>query len=103
MYDLENDALCSSGIIPHAASAWRDTKPRCFFSHSCTATTPHKHTLQQMGLLVTKAFGLHNRNIARKMGTEHRDSIDTTLVNDIGVVPESEFLESPFNLPIKEG
>ena len=50
--------------------------------------------------IVTKAFGLHLRNSTRKMGTEHRDPLDITLVDDIGV-PESEFLESPITLPLE--
>lgn len=100
MYDLAHDAQCPSGIIPHAASAWRENKTRRFFGHTYTAPTPREHTLQQMGLVVTKAFGLHLRNSTRKMGTEHRDPLDITLVDDIGV-PESEFLESPITLPLE--
>ena len=65
-----------------------------------TAPTPREHTLQQMGLVVTKAFGLHLRNSTRKMGTEHRDPLDMTMVNDIGV-PESECLDSPITLPLE--
>ena len=29
---------------------------------------PHEHTLQQLGLVITKAHGLHLRNASRKMG-----------------------------------
>ena len=31
---------------------------------------PRDHTLQQMGLIITKAYSLHLRNATRKMGDE---------------------------------
>ena len=60
---------CRSGLIPTAAINWKLNKDRRFYGHSYTAPTPHEHTLQQLGLVITKSYGLHLRNASRRMGT----------------------------------
>ena len=73
MYRRVHDVSCPSGIIPAACAVWRQTKDRRFFGHSYTTPTPREHTLQQLGLVVTKAYGLHLRNATRRMGAPPPD------------------------------
>ncbi len=95
MYDLAHDSTCPSGIIPTATAVWRESKPRRFYGHSYTAPTPREHTLQQMGLVVTKAFGLHLRNSTRRMGIKPPRATDApTLVDAVGI-PEILFPDIP--------
>jgi len=68
MYARAITPPCPSGLIPTAAINWKHNKTRRFFGHSYTAPTPNEHTIQQLGLVITKAFGLHLRNASRKMG-----------------------------------
>ena len=89
------DSTCPSGIIPTATAVWRESKPRRFYGHSYTAPTPREHTLQQMGLVVTKAFGLHLRNSTRRMGIKPPRATDApTLVDAVGI-PEILFPDIP--------
>ena len=48
---------------------WKHNKDWHFYGHSYTSHTPYEHTLQELGLVITKAYGLHLRNAARRMGT----------------------------------
>ena len=69
MYAQATTPPCPSGLIPTAAINWKHNKDRRLYGHSYTAPTPHEHTLQQLGLVITKVYGLHLRNAARRMGT----------------------------------
>ena len=64
-------ALQVSSLPPVPCGA----RPRTagFFGHSHTTPTPREHTLQQLGLVVTKAYGLHLRNATRRMGAPPPD------------------------------
>ena len=68
MYSRAYRHPCPLAIIPTASAVWKHTKDRQFFGHSYTAPTPREHALGQLGLVLTKAYGLHLRNATRKMG-----------------------------------
>jgi len=68
MYSRAYRHPCPLAIIPTASAVWKHTKNRQFFGHSYTAPTPREHALGQLGLVLTKAYGLHLRNATRKMG-----------------------------------
>ena len=57
-----------AGIVPSACIRWQRKKDRNFFGHSYTAPTPREFLDQQMGLVITKAFGLHLRTAGKRMG-----------------------------------
>ena len=69
MYARATTPPCLSRLIPTAAINWKHNKDWRFYGHSYTAPMPHEHTLQQLGLVTTKTYGLHLRNAARRMGT----------------------------------
>ena len=59
---------CPAGILTTANINWQRHRTRQFFGHSYLAPTPRDHTIQQLGLVLTKAFTLHLRNATKKMG-----------------------------------
>ena len=67
-------APCPSGIITTASVKWKQARTRRFYGHSHTAPTPYEHTVQQLGLVVTRAYALHLRNSTRKMGKHPKPS-----------------------------
>lgn len=76
MYDLAVGAKCPHGIVNAADAAWRDDRTRQFYGHSYLAPTPREHTIQRLGLAITKAYGFHLRQATRKMGLRpFQDSI----------------------------
>ena len=69
---------CPAGIIPTATAIWKMTKSRQFYGHSHLAPMPREHTIQQLGLGITKAFALQIRLATRKMGIRPPDRTSTT-------------------------
>ena len=57
---------------------WKCKGLQRLYGHSYTAPTPYEHTLQKLGIVITKAYGLHLRKATRKMGTYPPDLITTT-------------------------
>jgi hypothetical protein len=55
-----------TGILHAADAVWKTTKTRNFYGFSYTSPTPQIHTIQQLGLGITKAFTLHIRNSTKK-------------------------------------
>ena len=70
MYALVTSARAPNGLVQQACTKWKRHATRRFFGHSYTSPLPKKFTAQQLGLFMTKAFGLHLRNATRKMGVE---------------------------------
>ena len=66
MYARATTPPFPSGLIPTGAINWKHNKDSQFYGHSYTAPTPHGHTLQKLGLVITKAYGLHLRNAPEK-------------------------------------
>ena len=61
---------CPKGVVTQACLAWQRNRSRRFYGHSHTAPTPKEATIQQMGLVYTKALGLHLRNATQKFGVK---------------------------------
>ena len=59
MFHRATNTPCSLGIQWTADANWKTTKSQTFFSHSYMAPTPSMHTIQQLGLGITKTFSLH--------------------------------------------
>lgn len=55
-----------TGILLAADAFWRLHPTRQFYGFSHTAPTPQIHTIQQLGLAITKAFSVHLRNATRR-------------------------------------
>ena len=70
MYKLVTSARAPNGLVQQACTKWKRGATRRFFGHSYTSPSPKEFTAQQLGLVMTKAFGLHLRNATRKMGAE---------------------------------
>ena len=69
MYSKATSHPIPLGILHTANAIWsRTADKRRFFGYSYTAPTPMEHTLQQLGLGVTKAFALHHKLALRKQG-----------------------------------
>ena len=68
MYSKATSHPTPVGILQTANAVWSRTADRRFFGHSYTAPTPIEHTLQQLGLGLTKAFALHHKLALRKQG-----------------------------------
>ena len=68
-----------SSILQSADAAWKLNPTRRFFGYSYTAPTPQIHTLQQLGLGITKAFTLHLRNATRRDMLKHHNQPTRTL------------------------
>ena len=70
---------CPTGIIQQATKHWRATKPNTFYGGSYSAPTPHEWFLQEIGLLVTKAFSIHLRRSGTRVGLNtYRQNLRTT-------------------------
>ena len=74
LYTAATNHPCPSGILRTASAVWSRTSTRKFFGHSYTAPTPVEHTLQQLGLGITKAFALHHKLAMRKQGPRPANS-----------------------------
>ena len=68
MYHRLITAPCPSGIFITAAINWRKNKTAPFFGGTHTAPTPVAHTMQQLGLAVTRGFGLLLWQGSKQMG-----------------------------------
>lgn len=69
MYDMATNHPCPLGIVTTACVRWKTEETIAFFGHSYTTPTPNQHTLQQLGLVVTKAYyALLMRNTYSKVG-----------------------------------
>ena len=62
MYSRATTHPTPTNILHTADEVWKLNKTRRFFGHSYTAPTPQIHTIQNLGLGITKAFSLHLRN-----------------------------------------
>ena len=63
------DAECPSRIITHACANWNRNRQHQFYGRSHTAPRPREHTIQQLGLVVAKAYGNHLGKRKREWGT----------------------------------
>jgi len=61
---------CPIVILKTADVLWKENKTRKFFGHSYTAPTPSLHTIQQLGLGITKAFTTLIRNATKSIHTQ---------------------------------
>lgn len=55
-----------TGILQAADAHWKLHPTRQFYGPSHSAPTPQIHTMQQLGLTITKAFSIHLRNATRR-------------------------------------
>ena len=74
MHDRITTFPCPMGIIPTATAVWSQTRTTRFYGGSYSAPTPRIHTLQQIGLTVTKAYALHMRHALSKLGQKPAQS-----------------------------
>ena len=70
MYRRLTTSPCPSGIITQAAIRWKKDNTTQFYGGSHTAPTPREHTMQQLGLTLTRAYGMHLRKATEHMGTK---------------------------------
>ena len=77
MYNRATSHPAPTAILHAADSYWSQNKTRRYFGHSHTAPTPQIHTIQNLGLGITKAFSLHLRNSIQR--TTSRRNSDSTL------------------------
>jgi len=69
MYNRATTHPTPTNILHTADEVWKLNKTRRFFGHSYTAPTPQIHTIQNLGLGITKAFSLHLRNSIKRSTT----------------------------------
>ena len=62
MYHRATSHPAPTAILHAADSYWKSNKTRRFYGHSYTSPSPQIHTIQNLGLGITKAFSLHIRN-----------------------------------------
>jgi hypothetical protein len=77
MFHKATTEPCPIGILRTADYHWKQNKQRKFFGFSYTAPTPTIHTIQQLGLGITKAYTTHIRN-AIKNSTPSRHTCNTS-------------------------
>mmetsp|Transcript_7063 Transcript_7063/g.12804 ORF Transcript_7063/g.12804 Transcript_7063/m.12804 type:complete len:213 (-) Transcript_7063:65-703(-) len=65
-YTLSPD--CPSGIITHVCTDWKCNRTRQFYERSHTTPTPREHTIQQLSMSITKAYGNHLRKPPKPPG-----------------------------------
>ena len=71
MYHRSTSHPAPTAILLAADSYWKAHKTRRYFGFSHSAPTPQIHTIQSLGLGITKAFSLHIRNSIHR-STSHR-------------------------------
>ena len=81
MYQRLTTSLCPSGIIMQAAIWWKKESATHFYGGSHTAPTPREYTMQQLGLTLTRAYGMHLRKVMQHMGTKPAKKISVAAVN----------------------
>ncbi len=69
MFKRATTTPCPTGILRTADANWKSNRTRTFYGFSYTSPTPSIHTLQQLGLGITKAFSLHIRNATKQYGS----------------------------------
>jgi hypothetical protein len=69
MFAISTTHPCPIGILRTANTIWKSNKTRQFFGYSYSSPTPSIHTIQQLGLGITKAFTAHIRNATRLLTT----------------------------------
>ena len=69
-HDEFTTSPCPSGIITQAAIKWKKEGTADFYGGSHTAPTPKEYTMQQLGLTLTRAYGMHLRKATQHMGTK---------------------------------
>lgn len=62
MYTRATSYPAPTAILHAADTHWKLNKTRRYYGYSHTSPTPQLHTIQQLGLGITKAFSLHIRN-----------------------------------------
>ncbi len=62
MFQRATSTPCPLGILRTADANWKLKRNRTFYGFSSTAPTPAIHTIQQLGLGITKAYSMHIRN-----------------------------------------
>ena len=62
MYHRATSHPAPTAILHAADSYWKSNKTRRYYGHSYTSPSPQIHTIQNLGLGITKAFSLHIRN-----------------------------------------
>jgi hypothetical protein len=73
IYMLGNTPPCPSGVVTSAYSRWKATATRKFYGGSYSAPTPTEYFDQQLGLAITKAFGMHLRRAEKRLLYVHLD------------------------------
>jgi hypothetical protein len=66
MYNKITHFPSPKGTLKLADHNWKLTQTQRFYGHSYSAPTPTIHTLQQIGLTITKAFAIHIRYAQRR-------------------------------------
>ena len=61
IYESATTHPCPTGIVHLVSKHWRISSRTTFYGDSYLAPTPNEWTLQQIGILITKAFTLHLR------------------------------------------
>jgi hypothetical protein len=69
MFTISTMHPCPIGILQTADSIWKSNKLQQFFGYSYSLPTPSIHTIQQLGLNITKAFTAHIRNTTHLITT----------------------------------
>ena len=77
MYRRLITAPCLSGIFITAVINWEKNKTDPFFGGSHTAPTPVAHTMQQLGLAVTRGYGLRFGQGLKRMGVKPQKFTDS--------------------------
>ena len=70
MYRRLTTSPCPSGVIIQAAIQWKKESATQFYGGSHTAPTPQEYTMQQLGLMLTRAYGMHLQKATQHMGTK---------------------------------
>ena len=71
MYHRATSHPAPTAILHAADSYWKSNKTRRYYGHSYTSPSPQIHTIQNLGLGITKAFSLHIRNSTLRSMQQH--------------------------------
>ena len=82
LYALVTSTTAPNGLVKQACVNWKRKANQRFFGHSYTSRLPKEFTAQQLGLVMTKAFGLHLCNATQTMGIEPGVDAEAPCHND---------------------
>ena len=80
---------CPAGIVDLADTRWQATKPKqqYIYGHSWTCPTPREYAHQQLGLVISNALALHNRDAKLGIGNAAAASYESH--SSWGVPPQT--------------